>query len=162
MSVVLVAAGGAVGACARYLIDAWVTRRIAPRAAQRGHLPFPLGILTVNVLASFVLGAATGLLSPVAVGMFATTPTDAGENWHLFVTVGVCGALSTYSTFAGDTAALLRAGATGRAMLNVLLNVAACVVAVVAGLVVVAVLTDTSVPADLLGAAAWPPAAERS
>lgn len=146
MSVLWVALGGAFGACARYLLDGLVMGPVSRAAAHRGRPAFPWGTLTVNVLASFLIGLVAGAFTPLGVavataassGVPATTsPVPAGgtgiESAWLFLAVGGCGALSTYSTFSNDTVSLLRAGSTGRAMKNVLVNVVATVGAVVAG-----------------------------
>ena len=52
MSVLLVAVAGALGALARVLVDAALTRRFAPR--------WPLGTAAVNVAGSLLLGLITG------------------------------------------------------------------------------------------------------
>jgi CrcB protein len=101
-----VALGAAVGAPGRYLTDRWVQ--------SRHDSVFPWGTLTVNVLASFVLGAVTGAAGAVA-------PAVA-----LVLGTGLCGALSTYSTFSFETLRLLETRARFYAVANV-------VVALVAG-----------------------------
>lgn len=85
--VICAAAGGA----ARYLLDSAVTKRM------RGDLP--TGILLVNLLGSVLLGLAAGAL------------TARGEAVHaVFAAAAVfCGAFTTYSTAAVETAYLLRA-----------------------------------------------------
>lgn len=94
----LVGLGAAVGAPARYLTD---------RAVQRRHdTPFPWGTLTVNVVASLVLGFVAGLAP--ASGVTALIGT------------GFCGALSTYSTFSYETVRLLE----DRGRLHGLVNIA--------------------------------------
>ena len=92
--------GAAVGAPARYLTDRWV---------QSWHdSVFPWGTLTVNVVASFVLGVVAGTSG-------AFSPTVA-----LAVGTGFCGALSTYSTFSYETFRLLETRAPLYASANVL------------------------------------------
>ncbi|SFP02986.1 CrcB protein [Amycolatopsis arida] len=86
MTVLLVAAGAAVGAPLRYLLD---------RAIQFRHgSAFPWGTLAVNVLGCLVLGLLTGLPTTPAVSALAGT--------------GFCGALTTYSTFGYETLRLAR------------------------------------------------------
>jgi CrcB protein len=110
MTVLLVAAGAAVGAPLRYLVD---------RRLQARHRHLPWGTLIVNVAGSLLAGAvAAAVLDRGAAG------------WLLpAVVVGFCGALTTFSTFAYETATLLEDGAVGRA----LVNVAASVVLALAG-----------------------------
>jgi CrcB protein len=106
VSWVWVALGAAVGAPGRYLTDRWVQ--------SRHDSVFPWGTLAVNVLASFLLGALTGAADAVA-------PAVA-----LVLGTGLCGALSTYSTFSYETLRLLETRARFYAGANV-------VVALVAG-----------------------------
>ncbi len=86
MIAAFVALGAAVGAPARYLTD---------RAVQKRHdTRFPWGTLTVNALASLILGVvagAAGLVSSDIAGLVGT---------------GFCGALSTFSTFSYETVRL--------------------------------------------------------
>ncbi|MFF2137966.1 fluoride efflux transporter FluC [Streptomyces sp. NPDC058193] len=104
MNWLLVLAGGAVGAPLRYLTD---------RAVQARHgagLPyvFPWGTLTANAAGSLLLGLLTG--ASVSAPAFALLAT------------GLCGALTTYSTFSYET---LRLAETGRGFLagaNVLVS----------------------------------------
>ncbi|HET6860830.1 MAG TPA: CrcB family protein [Streptomyces sp.] len=88
MTWVLVAVGAAVGAPLRYLTD---------RAVQARHdSVFPWGTLVVNAAASLLLGLLTGAL--VSSDAFALLGT------------GLCGALSTYSTFSYETLRLAERG----------------------------------------------------
>ena len=99
VTVLWVALGAAIGAPARYLTD---------RAVQRRHdSVFPWGTLTVNLVGSFVLGllsAVSAQLSPVAGAALG---------------VGLCGALTTYSTFSYEILRLLEDRARFYAMANV-------------------------------------------
>ena len=102
MNWLLVLAGAAVGAPLRYLTD---------RAVQRRHdSVFPWGTFTVNVAGSFVLGLLTGVSS--------------AHTWLLLGT-GLCGALTTYSTFSYETLRLYASGAHGYAAANVAGSLAA-------------------------------------
>jgi len=113
MSILLVAAGAAVGAPLRYLTDRFVVGRIL-----RGATPFPWGTLTVNVLGSFVLGLLTGINSHTAT---------------LLIGVGFCGAFTTYSTFAAETTQLAASGQRARATVNITVNLALGLFAAVLG-----------------------------
>ncbi|MGA8112132.1 MAG: fluoride efflux transporter CrcB [Actinocatenispora sp.] len=102
MTVLFVALGAAVGAPLRYLVD---------RAVQTRHdSVFPWGTFTVNMLGSFVLGLLTG--GAHAAGVPAPVTVLLGT--------GLCGALTTYSTFSYETVRLLATQARSLALLNIL------------------------------------------
>lgn len=108
--VVLVAAGAAVGAPLRYLVDRAVQRR-APGT-------FPWGTFTVNVVGSFVLGVVAGVGSAAAA---------------LLVGTGCCGAFTTFSTFGYETERLAAVGSQRAALGNVVASLVAGVLAAAAG-----------------------------
>lgn len=116
MNWLLVIAGAMVGAPARYLTD---------RAVQtRYGTAFPWGTFTVNITGSLVLGLVTGLVTAGA----------AGEGTQLLVGTGLCGALTTYSTFSYETLYLAEARAGILAAANVVGSVLAGVGAAALGL----------------------------
>jgi CrcB protein len=118
MTVLLVALGAAVGAPLRYLTD---------RAVQARHESvFPWGTFAVNVVGSFILGLLAGGLSAGAVsgGVMALLGT------------GLCGALTTYSTFGYETVRLMQERARFYAVLNAGASVAAGLGAAFCGFVV--------------------------
>ncbi|GLX50692.1 putative fluoride ion transporter CrcB 2 [Streptomyces hygroscopicus subsp. hygroscopicus] len=107
MNWLLVVAGAVVGAPARYLTD---------RAVQARHdSVFPWGTFVVNVAGSLILGLVTGAVATGA----------AGPRAQLLLGTGLCGALSTYSTFSYETLRLTEAGAGLYAAVNVVAGVAA-------------------------------------
>ena len=115
MNWLLVIAGAAVGAPLRYLTD---------RAVQSRHdTVFPWGTFTVNVVGSLVLGLITGAV--LAGGM----STDA----QLLIGTGLCGALTTYSTFSYETLRLAEDGARFFAAANVVASIVAGLGAAVTG-----------------------------
>jgi CrcB protein len=116
MTVLLIAAGAAVGAPLRYLTDRYLVHRLL--VGQRTGTPFPWGTLTVNVLGSFILGLLTGTTDRTAT---------------LLLGVGFCGAFTTYSTFAAETTRLAATGHRAKALLNITLNLAAGLAAAILG-----------------------------
>ena len=112
-ALLLVALGGGMGAAARYAL----VRAMPAR--------FPWGVLVANVVGSFLLGI---LLA------------GAAQDVRLLAGVGFCGGLTTFSTFSLDTLVLAREGRGGAAAANVVVSIAACVGAVVAGLALGAAL----------------------
>jgi CrcB protein len=111
MNLLLVFAGGAAGAPARFILD---------RLIQRWYdSAFPWGTLAINVSGSFVLGA-----------LLALRPS---EQALTLLGTGFCGALTTFSTFGWETVQLLEEGELRRATLNVLGSLALGVLAALAG-----------------------------
>lgn len=112
MDALLVAAGAAVGAPLRWWVDVWVQRRWTPL--------LPWGTFTVNVTGSFLLGLLAAWWSTRDDGL-------------LLLGVGVCGGLTTFSSFGWETHRLAEDGATRFAALNVVLTVVVCLLAAAAG-----------------------------
>lgn len=105
MNWLLVIAGAVVGAPLRYLTD---------RAVQARHdSVFPWGTFVVNAVACLVLGLLTGAL------LVGAAPSRLG----LLLGTGLCGALSTYSTFSYETLRLAERGWGFLAVANVLASV---------------------------------------
>jgi CrcB protein len=112
-----VAAGGAVGAMARFALSHAVQTMFG-----RG---FPWGTLTVNLLGSLMLGLLYGLL---------VERLAVGDGLRALALVGFLGALTTFSTFAMDTVILLQRDELVRAMLYVIASVLPCIAFAWAGL----------------------------
>lgn len=110
--IVCIAAGGAIGAVARHFV-----------AAQVGHWlghGFPWGILTANVLGSFILGALVEIFA------LAWSPS---QELRALIVVGMLGAFTTFSTFSMDTVLLYQRGQTLQAALYVGASVTLAVLA---------------------------------
>ncbi|CAL9374233.1 fluoride efflux transporter CrcB [Streptomyces griseomycini] len=115
MNWLYVVLGAMVGAPLRHLTD---------RAVQSRHdSVFPWGTFTVNVAGCLVLGLLTGAVAAGA----------AGPRLQLLLGTGLCGALTTYSTFSYETLRLAEAGARRYAAVNVAASVAAGLGAAFAG-----------------------------
>ena len=109
-SILLVGAGGFLGAIARYLISRGVDQ--LPLAASG----FPFGVLAVNVAGCLIIGLLGGLAS--SHGMFS-----AGSGARVFLFVGLLGGFTTFSAFGYDTIMLARDGSALQALGNVALSV---------------------------------------
>jgi CrcB protein len=109
--------GSALGGGARYLLSLAALRLLGPA--------FPYGTLAVNVLGSFLVG----LLMHVALETTLIGPTA-----RIFLTTGVMGGLTTYSTFNYETLQLASEGDWQLAATNVAVTVVACLAAGALGL----------------------------
>ena len=94
-NILAVGAGSFIGGVARYLVS------LAMKGIGKG---FPWATLTVNLLGCLLIGLLWGFLS-----RNATESTS----WGLFLTVGLCGGLTTFSTFSKEALSMLQAGQIG-------------------------------------------------
>jgi fluoride exporter len=101
VTLLLVALGGAAGASLRFLTDRWIQ--------ARHETGFPWGTLVVNATGSLILGLLAGA------ALFGA-PLPALQT---ALGVGLCGALTTFSTFGYDSVRLFTDGARLFGLLNV-------------------------------------------
>jgi len=110
----IVAAGGALGAMARYGVGVWA-HRLIPTAA------WPWATLTVNVVGGLLMGLLAGWL--------AFRGGAHGESLRLFAAVGVLGGFTTFSAFSLEAALMIErrqlAMAGGYVAASVVLSIAA-------------------------------------
>lgn len=112
--------GGAIGTGLRYLVTGWAVVLFGPA--------FPWGTFAVNVSGSFLIGA----IMQVALATRSISPTV-----RLFLTTGILGGMTTYSSFNYETVRLVREGAWWLATANFALTTVVCFLAGVAGIVLV-------------------------
>ena len=105
MNCLIVALGGGLGACARYLIG------LVP---LKEPFVFPIKTLFINLLGCFVIG----LIAAIAAKNTSLSPRTV-----LFIKTGLCGGFTTFSTFALETETLIKTGHIGLAILYVALSV---------------------------------------
>jgi CrcB protein len=115
--VLAIAAGGAVGSVARYGTMVWLGRWLGTG--------FPYGTLAVNVIGGFVMGA---LIEAMAL---AWSPS---ETLRVFLTVGILGGFTTFSTFSLDAWYLIQRGDVALAALYIVASVILSIGGLVAGL----------------------------
>jgi CrcB protein len=101
----LIAAGAALGANARYLVNMW--------AVGRFGADFPYGTLLVNISGSFILGF---LLT------FSTDRFSLSPDMRLLIAVGFLGSYTTFSSYAVESLNLWRENGIWLALRNVFLN----------------------------------------
>ena len=119
MVVLMVGAGGLLGAVLRYLVATWVQ-------GAAGSGGFPYGTLAVNAAGCLVIGLVAG---------YAEARQPLSAHAQAFLIVGVLGGFTTFSAFGIDTVRLVRDGAYLAGAANVVLQVAVGLAAVAAGLI---------------------------
>jgi CrcB protein len=114
--VALVALGGAIGSVARYGVGALAAQLLGPS--------FPWGTLLVNLSGSFLIALVMHVaLSGSAISL----------ELRIFLTTGIMGGFTTYSSFNYETLALINQRAYGLASLNLAATVLGCLLAGVLG-----------------------------
>lgn len=109
-TILQVAAGGALGASGRYLVNVGAMRLLGPG--------FPWGTVLVNILGSFLMGVLVVVLA-----------RRGGMHLAPFLMTGVLGGFTTFSAFSLDTSVLWERGeillAAGYVLGSVILSVSA-------------------------------------
>lgn len=108
--------GGGLGSLMRYGVQAAMHGRISP-------FLFPWATLSVNILGSFLIGMFYVL----------SARFNLSDETRLFLTTGLCGGFTTFSTFSHEGMTLIRQGNYGTFLLYVTLSVALGVAAAFAG-----------------------------
>lgn len=101
--------GGGIGAVLRYLISK------STLLFYKGQ--FPLSTLLSNILSCLIVGLFLTALS---------TSKSINPNVKIFVLIGLCGGLSTFSTFSLETIQLLKSGNYYWAFANIFLSIIVC------------------------------------
>jgi len=102
LNILLIAAGGAIGSVARYLLSTFVLR-------ISGSL-FPFGTFAVNLLGCIVFGLIAGA---------ADQRVPLGSAPRAFLLVGLLGGFTTFSSYAFESFWLLRDGHLAAASFNI-------------------------------------------
>lgn len=113
----LICLGSAIGGGARYLLSGWTLVLFGTT--------FPYSTLTVNIVGSFLVGIIMHL---------GLTPELLSPTTRVFLTTGVLGGFTTYSSFNYETIQVLQDGGFIKGTLNILVMVLSCLVAGFLGL----------------------------
>ncbi len=116
LKILSVAAGGSLGAVARYLVN------ISPLAGVFGKFPFPTFL--VNIVGSFLIGFLMVVFADKLI---------VNENIRMAVIVGFLGAFTTFSTFEVEIFGLMRERQLTTAFIYLFLSVLVGFVGVIAG-----------------------------
>ncbi|MEP6830891.1 MAG: fluoride efflux transporter CrcB [Rhizomicrobium sp.] len=113
----MVALGGALGSLVRYLVAG---------AVQPAWWPgFPFGIFVVNITGGLAMGLITALTA---------LKLNLAPEMRAFLTTGILGGYTTFSTFSLDSAMLMQRGAYAQAGAYVIGSVVLSILALFAGL----------------------------
>ena len=91
-NIIAVGAGSFIGGIARYIVS------LAMKGVSKG---FPWATLLVNLLGCLIIGLLWGFLS---------RNISESTSWGLFLTVGLCGGFTTFSTFSKEALTMLQTG----------------------------------------------------
>jgi CrcB protein len=114
-----VGVGGGLGALARYYIAGWV---------QPAGASFNWGIFAVNISGGLLMGLIVEA---------SALKLNLSPDLRTFLTVGILGGYTTFSTFSLDSALLLQRGEYGQAAAYVIGSVVLSILALFAGLWIV-------------------------
>ncbi|RHJ78870.1 fluoride efflux transporter CrcB [Parabacteroides sp. AM08-6] len=116
IKVLLLLAGGAIGTIFRFGVSTWIQRSLL--------YSFPFGILSVNVIGSFLIGFCWSIAEY----------SNLSVNVRVFLFTGLFGGFTTFSSFALDTMTLMKTGEYKLAFLNILASNILGLIAVFLGL----------------------------
>lgn len=114
--IIVVGAGGFIGAVARYLLSGLIHRNL--------DSSFPWGTFTVNIVGCFLIGCLLYLVENRLV---------VSDQMRLFLGIGILGAFTTFATFSQEIIDLMRSGQNWLALANVLFSVGLGVLALWVG-----------------------------
>lgn len=117
MGYCLVFIGSGLGGMLRYAVGMVSLRLFGPA--------FPVGTLAINIAGSALMG--------LVIAMFAAFPIG-GHDSRLFLTTGVIGGFTTFSTFSLDAVTLWERGEYGAATFYVMASVILSLLALVAAM----------------------------
>ena len=115
MNLIYVFIGGGLGSVLRYLISL---------ALLRYKFQFPWATLASNSLACLILGVVMGI----------SLKGSMDPNAKLILMVGICGGLSTFSSFSGESLSLMMNGKPSFAFLNIGLSLLICFLSTFGGM----------------------------
>ncbi|PYG86860.1 protein CrcB [Ruminiclostridium sufflavum DSM 19573] len=125
LNVLAVGCGGFLGAASRYLLSIFINRY--------NTSAFPVSTLLINILGSFLIGLLTEIL-------MVQFPDN--KKLQLFLTTGILGGFTTFSTFSLETINLYQSGNTALSVLNIILSIVFCIGGAVLGRILAKMLIN--------------------
>jgi CrcB protein len=116
LSILAVSAGAVLGANLRWLLGLWL---------NTSYHAIPLGTLAANLGGGWLVG--------LLIGYFSHSSALAPE-WRLFAITGLCGALTTFSTFSLEMFAAIQEGKWAMAVTGILVHVLGSIVMTALGI----------------------------
>jgi fluoride exporter len=118
LAIILVLLGGAFGSILRYVWSGFFAERLGET--------FPFGTLVVNLVGSALIGLFSGFVARVSSGAIALLLQQ-------FLVFGICGGLTTFSSFSLQTYNLITEGRWLSALANIVFSTGLCLVCVAIG-----------------------------
>lgn len=122
LSVLAVSVGAVIGANLRWALGLWL---------NASYHAIPWGTLVANLSGGWLVG--------LLIGFFSHSSALAPE-WRLFAITGLCGALTTFSTFSLEMFAAMQEGKWAMAITGILLHVAGSILMTALGIYTFGVL----------------------
>ncbi len=108
IAIALIFVGGGIGSVLRYLMGL---------PFKQGNFSLPLGTLLANVSAAII----------IAITFALANKSNLSPRTIFFLTTGLCGGLSTFSTFSWETVQFFQEQQFGWAVTNILVTNIACI-----------------------------------
>src|SRR6516164_4248248 len=118
VGIVLVMLGGAIGSMWRFSWSGFVAERLGET--------FPFGTLVVNLVGSMLIGVFSCVVARVSNSVIAAALQQ-------FLVIGICGGLTTFSSFSLQTYNLIAEGRWLSALANILFSTGFCLACVAMG-----------------------------
>lgn len=116
ITIFAISIGGAIGANLRYYAGIWLSN----------ISNFPYATLAVNTIGSLIAGILLVIIIEKSL---------LSETYRLLLLVGLCGSLTTFSSFSLETLALFNTSQYPQAVLNIFLNIALSLLAAGTGII---------------------------